>query len=203
MSEWIELRVLTSGDELGMPSLAHIDTGKTNLGSLLKVIFDDLEKTPHELRGRNITFVRLVSRAIRAYENARKSLLVVIDARESDFETSNDARWRATDELETVFNSLHRALRILRLLKGMRQSPVSSKHVLPDSVFTIINEFRDASEHIEERLIGKHPHAFIAYDRGFEYARKPLAYAELAGWLERLAFVANDVINVVEIPPRA
>src|SRR4051812_46572027 len=76
MSEWRELRDLKSADELAMPSLAHLDNDKPHVGSLLKVIFDHDEGAPRTLRGRNITFVRLVARTIRAYENARNLLIM-------------------------------------------------------------------------------------------------------------------------------
>jgi hypothetical protein len=198
-SQWRHIDDLSSPDELAMPSLASIDTDEGNLGSLLKVVFDH-EQLTRDILGRNVTYVRLVGRAVRAYERARRELITDIESQLDEVAVSIAASSRCTDELETLFGSVHRALRILWTLKGMVDSPVSNSHLLNQRVFRTVNDLRDASEHIEERLIGKQPHAFTAYDMGFAYAGYRVEWAEVASWLEHLTFVADHVINIVEVP---
>jgi len=60
-----------------------------------------------------------------------------------------------------------------------------------------VNKLRDASEHIEDRLISQHrPHAFIAYDKGFDYADLQIEYDQVSGWLERLYFLCGTINTV-------
>jgi hypothetical protein len=195
-ANWIRIGDLSEASDLEMPSLANLDTDDGNLGSLIKVVFEH-DTLPREVLARNVTYVRLVSRAIRSYERARIALEAGIDARTADLKGSLGASWRATDEFETLFNSVHRAMRILWTLKVMRESPIKKSLLAHPGVFDIVNKLRDASEHIEDRLISRHrPHAFIAYDKGFEYADLQIEYDQVSGWLEHLYLLCGTINTV-------
>src|SRR4051812_460810 len=99
-ASWRPIADIVEAD-LAMKDLSALDNSRLLASMVAKLITED---HPHVVIAREITFIRLVSRAVTDYERARAHLLAFIAGKGTALITPVI---RATDELESVFNGLH------------------------------------------------------------------------------------------------
>lgn len=161
---------------------------------------------PKDLKAHALTmnFVRLVDHLIVCYENARRLFLEYL----AQSQVSLAHVLRLTCDMEECVHLAVRAVRFARRMRNHRAAPeVGKLRILADSVFSRLNNMRNAMEHWEERILDRKrtmaegdPVCLMVKNDVIELLGQEISYKDLAAWITELHKLAGDVAQYQERP---
>ena len=107
---------------------------------------------------------------------------------------------RATLDLDTCINALHRATANVERLKRSRRSSVQTRDLLSTGDAQTLKEVRHALEHVHDRFAARtlgEGDIFIPrlWPESIEFAGREISYRTLARWLERMQELAARLLE--------
>ncbi len=181
----------------GMPDLSHLYS-KNILPLILNITLRAQVGTTHPSLAYTAAYVRLVDKAVREYEFARRSL-------EEFVATSSEhlsPYLRAADHLENCLNSARRAIRYARRIRRDREALQVAKSELPtQDDEDLVAAFRNASEHADEQvatgtLAEGDAMILMLHETHFALGNVEASYGWLAKLLTRLHALSSRVAGV-------
>ncbi|MDQ3953328.1 MAG: hypothetical protein M3279_10270 [Actinomycetota bacterium] len=181
-----------------MPDLSHLYS-KNILPLILNITLRAQSTTNHPSLAYTAAYVRLVDKAVREYEFARRAL-------EEFVETGSEhltPYFRAADHLENALNSLRRAIRHARRIRRDRDALRVEKAELPtQDDEDCIAAFRNAAEHADEQvatgtLAEGDAIILTLQDSTFSIGTVEASYEWLAQLLTKLHVLSSRVAGVV------
>ncbi len=179
-----------------MPNLLRPDT-KLSLNVAFNATFRAAGPLNRKARALWINYVRLVDQLIWEYEAARDALQDYVDTPN----TTLSPLFRAIAHMETLVNTMRRAILFARRMRRHKDSPQIEKlNVLSGNAGDRIVEIRNAIEHLENKILeGKitqgEPTTLLVQSDRIELLAHEIFYRELADWaieLHDLAIQLSD-----------
>lgn len=179
-----------------MPDLSRLDT-KLSLNVALNATLRAAGPLDRNARALWLNYVRLVDQLIWEYEAARHALQNFVDTPNNTL----SPLFRAIAHMETLVNTMRRAIFFARRMRRHKDSPKIEKlNVLSGSAGDRLVEIRNAIEHLENKILkGKiaqgEPTTLLVQSDRLELLGHEILYRELADWAVELHDLAIELAD--------
>lgn len=177
-----------------MPDLSRLEK-QVSLNVALNATFRAAGPIDRNARSLWLNYIRLVDQMIWEYEAARNELQEYVDT------TNLSPLFRAIAHMETLVNTMRRAILFARRMRRHKDSPKIEKlSVLSGSAGDRLVAIRNAIEHLESTILNGEiargePTTLLVQSDRIELLEHEIYYVELADWATELHTLAIQLAD--------